>query len=715
MFMGMAGLKAGEEGGVAPPPPLGATPAFSSVGATTSSATLAATHTIAHPATVTAGDLLLCLALGRNTADAALTMHASMSGAGWQHLTGSPFQPTTARCLLVAWKIAAGTEGGTNIPGGIVATGGTGGQAFIGHCQRWTAADGFAAVPFESITSALESNNVTTNAPTVTPTDDNRRGVAIFGGNGAATSFSYTGETGGDWTVAAHITHATGAVINTQSADLSAGTPISGGSVTMSTAAGGPLVGFALVPSGTSGNGNGEPAAPLWMAYCPSYDSGTMPGTEVPFSLGITHLKHFAANPELSGSNPIADLTHFSPPMIPTHLANIKSARTAASSTAKILMVVGGANTDTGFTACMTYNTGTVSVTNGSATVTGTGTTWTTAFNGLPFSIKREGVLYTVSTVASATSLTLTTTYTGTTGAGKTYAIDWPTRRQAFIDDITGKMTANGYDGVDIDWEGGGANATLDEYTRLNTFHAELGAQVHGLGGVFTSSSFGRKGPAFTAAKAAFKAAVLDPGHIDYMYMQFIAMVTPNASGSRVWHPSATNHNTSDYGTPTGNTAVGVTEALATLLSTDGWPANKIIVGHQWGNLQWDGGVMTAPVSGRGARFPLDNYSGGTVPDASTEVLYRELVARAEYPADLERDMLAGDVPFLAHTGASAAADYFLQFEDAQSIAYKTAYALSQGVAGMGVWHISSDYNAAGGTVATKHPLAAALATALFG
>ncbi len=58
------------------------------------------------------------------------------------------------------------------------------------------------------------------------------------------------------------------------------------------------------------------------------------------------------------------------------------------------------------------YSTGTISVTNASATVTGTGTVWTTALHASK-RIEISGVSYTVLSVESNTSLTLSAVYAG--------------------------------------------------------------------------------------------------------------------------------------------------------------------------------------------------------------------------------------------------------------------------------------------------------------
>lgn len=68
---------------------------------------------------------------------------------------------------------------------------------------------------------------------------------------------------------------------------------------------------------------------------------------------------------------------------------------------------------------------GTVSVTNGSATVTGSGTSWTSTMVGALFQVDGDANVYTIASVASATSLTLTANYSGATASGAGYRISW--------------------------------------------------------------------------------------------------------------------------------------------------------------------------------------------------------------------------------------------------------------------------------------------------
>lgn len=72
----------------------------------------------------------------------------------------------------------------------------------------------------------------------------------------------------------------------------------------------------------------------------------------------------------------------------------------------------------------MKYDTGTVSMTNGSAAVVGTGTAWATNVTaGQLFTLIGSGVTYQVGSVTDDTHLTLSSNWVGTTAAGLTYTI----------------------------------------------------------------------------------------------------------------------------------------------------------------------------------------------------------------------------------------------------------------------------------------------------
>ena len=69
------------------------------------------------------------------------------------------------------------------------------------------------------------------------------------------------------------------------------------------------------------------------------------------------------------------------------------------------------------------YTTGTVTLAEGDATVTGAGTTFTTAMVGRYFKGDTDGVWYRIASYTSATALELENVYEGTAGAGLSYTI----------------------------------------------------------------------------------------------------------------------------------------------------------------------------------------------------------------------------------------------------------------------------------------------------
>jgi len=75
------------------------------------------------------------------------------------------------------------------------------------------------------------------------------------------------------------------------------------------------------------------------------------------------------------------------------------------------------------------YDTGTVTVTQDSTTVTGSGTTFTEAMIGRLFKVDDDDNWYEISAFVGVTEITLASNYTGTSGAGKDYNIyktDYP-------------------------------------------------------------------------------------------------------------------------------------------------------------------------------------------------------------------------------------------------------------------------------------------------
>lgn len=124
------------------------------------------------------------------------------------------------------------------------------------------------------------------------------------------------------------------------------------------------------------------------------------------------------------------------------------------------------------------YTTGTIAATNGSTTITGSGTTWTSPMVGRYISItvtdtaasSGDGVWYQIATVASATSATIVKAYNGTTITGGAFTIgQMPILPEAYQDAPVYEAAYVYYTSINPD----ATRATLFK-TRFDDLHTRL-------------------------------------------------------------------------------------------------------------------------------------------------------------------------------------------------------------------------------------------------
>ena len=180
-----------------------------------------------------------------------------------------------------------------------------------------------------------------------------------------------------------------------------------------------------------------------------------------------------------------------------------------------------------------------------------------------------------------------------------------------------------------LDVSGGlpvGADFTADGPI-MQQLHAALRATLPA--GALIGWYTGVTGPLET--KEHLAARMMADDHLDIAFLSGYAMVAPGVSSSQCWHHGALNHTVSDYGTPTANAQHGIIKMVGQYTNDAGIPASKLALGIQAGGQPWVGGVMSGtggnpggPSAGHGARFPLDIWTGGAnAPDAQNEVTYR--------------------------------------------------------------------------------------------
>ena len=398
------------------------------------------------------------------------------------------------------------------------------------------------------------------------------------------------------------------------------------------------LAGAALAPTAV----HAQQGRHLFANYV-GYDAGNMPASQIPWSLGITHLSHFAAMPRVSGGASQINMAHFSPPLDP---GAVRASRSAAGSSAKLLLSVGGANSNSAFVAAINNN------------------------------------------------------------------------RQQLINDIVAKVAANGYDGVDVDWEIPALAVAVDRQRfiqSLTALHDALVARNSRY--ILTTGSTLNYGPA-NKAEQLF-ADLVRAGKLQKLLVQTYHLSVPViALEQKAWHNSAAL-SSSDHGNASGQFSQNSVGLKYVTIPNPDLARLWICLGCQFGGKRWFGGLI--PVTGHGVRKPLESWAnGGTRPSLDTsggaEKLYRDIIRRADFtPNNRRRDIASGQTPYLSVTGATPAADSFLSYDDATSMREKGRLIRANGWGGAMVWHLGGGYVSSASTVAGKHPLLAALADGLFG
>ena len=279
------------------------------------------------------------------------------------------------------------------------------------------------------------------------------------------------------------------------------------------------------------------------------------------------------------------------------------------------------------------YRTGTVTVTNGSTTITGTNTNWTSAgINpGATFRLDSGLVPYEVLEVVSDTSITLRTAYTGMSGSGKTYSIDrnfqstpmaglcadvatvihkYETHIDAETNTVTGKSAYelavdNGYVGTVAEWLES-LKGDADEIAALNTTVAALNANGLAHNAIYRGKNLGTK-------PTAEQVANIRNGTFKDMYL------------GDYWYNSANNWKYIiahfNYYNTWGYTAEPLRTRNHVVVIDDGYTRNAMLTPGQGGTRRWvESGVTEFPATGYKDCYQ-DQHIQGTLTEALLEYL----------------------------------------------------------------------------------------------
>jgi chitinase len=236
-----------------------------------------------------------------------------------------------------------------------------------------------------------------------------------------------------------------------------------------------------------------------------------------------------------------------------------------------------------------------------------------------------------------------------------------------FVASLKALVTTTGYDGIDIDWEGGPTSDDALLLSLVMNLHAALPtATITMTAGIINNN----QKPTDLASLYAAAAPSVDQ----------INLMTYGMSGAyegwKSWHSSPLHWNQDDT-TPTG-----IDNTVSAYLAA-GVPAKKLGIGSGF-----YGECYTSPVT-----MPDEALGGSTVAasDGIGNLSYRDVVT-TYLPIGTRQWDTGAMVPYLSITASNPFDCTYVTYEDAQSIAAKGAWAKSQGLGGAIIWTINEGY-----------------------
>jgi chitinase len=237
--------------------------------------------------------------------------------------------------------------------------------------------------------------------------------------------------------------------------------------------------------------------------------------------------------------------------------------------------------------------------------------------------------------------------------------------RAAFVASLAALVTTTGYDGIDVDWEGGPSTDDALILDLVQRLRAALPSAVL----TMTAGSINNN-LAPTDLASLFAAAAPSVDRINLMTYGMSGAY----SGWKSWHSSPLHWN-QDSATPTG-----IDDTVARYVAA-GVPAAKLGVGSGF-----YGECYTSPVTA-----PDQALGGATVPASDGVMSYRAIMG-GYYSANARQWDTAAMVPYLTLSGSNAQGCTYISYEDAQSIAAKGAWVKAQGLGGVIIWTINEGY-----------------------
>jgi chitinase len=246
----------------------------------------------------------------------------------------------------------------------------------------------------------------------------------------------------------------------------------------------------------------------------------------------------------------------------------------------------------------------------------------------------------------------------GSNATGFSYITSDETRMATYVDNVITYAKSKGYDGVDLDWEfPEGASGMQAHAALLKALRAKLDQWMPR--GILTAAVY------IKATSVAYDVAAISE------YVDQANVMGYDMSGNWGDLPVHAGFNTALYapqlpGYPWGNVDAGIQNWLAA-----GLPAAKMGLGLSFLAYKWDG--VSEP-----------NQTGVT---QVSRTHYFDIVGMYYSPLRYRWNDTA-KVPYLSNTNP----DWFISYDDPQSLTIKVDYAKSKGLGGVMIWELWEGY-----------------------
>ena len=275
----------------------------------------------------------------------------------------------------------------------------------------------------------------------------------------------------------------------------------------------------------------------------------------------------------------------------------------------------------------------------------------------------------------------------GGSGSGPAFEQAMQNAQSTFVTNLEALVTS-GYDGLDIDWEGGNLTAAQDQALETTLVQALRQKSP----GILITLTAGYENENNLDDLSWYGTVA---AQLDRVNLMTYGMAGP-WQGWRSWHSSPLHWN-SDGTTPTGIDA-SVKHYIAA-----GVPAAKLGVG-----IGFYGMCYTAPVTA-----PVQTLGASQV-SASDGVMSYPNIMGTYYSAGAYHYDSAAAAPYLTLDGKNAQSCTYVSYEDPTSIAAKGAWLKAQGLGAVILWEIGEGFVPSGATVQAQNPLLEATRTAFL-